>query len=154
MHTHLSVGEGYGGEGAQKLREELVKNSTRGGPLKKIPNDPRVTRVGRWLRRSKLEEIPQLWSVIKGHMSFVGPRAHVLDEVALYRDQYRRLFTIKPGVTGLTQITQMQNQDLPFSEEVRIDTYYIENWSLWLYLKIIFKTMWMLLARRFTDKDY
>ena len=154
MYTHMSVGHDYGGEEALRLRGELVKLSTRQGPLKKIPQDPRVTRMGKLLRKLKLDEIPQLWSVVKGDMSLVGPRAHVLDEVNEYREQYKRLFTIRPGVTGLTQIAQMRNQNLPFAEEIRLDTYYIENWSLWTDIKIIWLTLWMLLTKKFSTHDY
>ena len=154
MQTHLSTGQGYGGEVADALREKLTKESSiRPGFIPKIANDPRVTRVGRFIRKAKLDELPQFWNVLKGDMSLVGPRAHILDEVSNYKDKHLRLFTIKPGLTGLTQIAQMQNPSLSFEEEVRLDLYYIENWSLWGDIKIIFKTAWLLLTGRLSSQN-
>lgn len=143
MYNHLSIGEGYGGEEAEKLRQELWKVNARGGengPFLKIKNDPRVTRVGRILRKTKLDELPQFFNVLKGDMSMVGPRAHVIDEVERYRDRYHRMFTIKPGIFGLSQIAQLSWPDLPFGEEIRLNTYYIENWSIWLDISILAKS--------------
>jgi exopolysaccharide biosynthesis polyprenyl glycosylphosphotransferase len=147
MYSHMSVGEGYGGEQAEKIRKELWKKNDRGGeqaPFLKIKHDPRVTRVGRFLRKTKLDEIPQFWNVLVGDMSMVGPRAHVLDEVGRYRNRYRRMFSIKPGAFGMAQIAQVSWPDLPFEEEIRLNTYYIENWSLWLDIKILAKSFWLL----------
>lgn len=154
MFIHLSDGDGYGGKEAQKTLEELLDKSTRDGPVWKIKNDPRVTRVGRFLRKTKLDELPQFWNVLKGDMSLVGPRAHVLSQVEKYRNVHKRLFTIKPGLTGLTQIAQIQNPDLPFEEEVRLDMYYIENWSLLLDIKIILKTFLLLITKSFRSENY
>jgi len=152
MYSHLSVGDDYGGEEAEKIRQELWKQSERGGiegAFLKIKNDPRVTKVGRLLRRTKLDELPQFWNVLRGDMSMVGPRAHVLDEVERYRNRYRRMFSIKPGIFGLSQIAQMNWPDLPFEEEIRLNIYYIENWSLWWDIKILVKSAYMLfLAKR------
>ncbi len=153
MYTHLSEGAGYGGEQADQMLNKLVAQNARPGPVWKIKNDPRVTPVGRFLRKSKLDELPQFWNVLKGDMSLVGPRAHQTNQVVHYGQQYQRLFTIKPGLTGLTQITQMQNPDLAFEEEARLDLYYIANWSLWLDIKIIFKTFWLLISRRYSSED-
>jgi exopolysaccharide biosynthesis polyprenyl glycosylphosphotransferase len=157
MYSHLSVGEGYGGEEAEKVRQELWKNNDRGGadgPFLKIKNDPRVTRMGRILRKTKLDEIPQFWNVLKGDMSMVGPRAHVLDEVDRYRNRYRRMFSIKPGIFGVSQIAQMGWPDLPFEEEIRLNTYYIENWSLWWDVKILAITFYKLFFERKPREDY
>ena len=110
MYSHMSTGTEYGGAEAEKLRMELWKQNARGGedgPFLKIKDDPRVTKIGRFLRKTKLDEIPQFLNVLKGDMSMVGPRAHVIDEVERYRNSYRRLFTVKPGIFGLSQIAQM-----------------------------------------------
>ena len=157
MYSHLSVGSEYGGENAEKIRKELWKKNDRGGsdgPFLKIKHDPRVTRVGRFLRRTKLDEIPQFWNVLKGDMSMVGPRAHVLDEVERYRNRYRRMFSIKPGIFGMSQIAQVSWPDLPFEEEIRLNTYYIENWSLWLDIKILAKSFWLLIFGAKPREDY
>lgn len=131
------------GTHSMRYGELADKNLRRGTPLVKIKNDPRVTRVGAFLRRFSIDEMPQLWNVLKGEMSFVGPRPHLPEEVERYERQHQFLLTIKPGITGLAQISG--RSDLPFSEEVRLDTYYIENWSLLLDIKIMFKTIFVVL---------
>ncbi|MFA5829592.1 MAG: sugar transferase [Candidatus Gracilibacteria bacterium] len=118
---------------------ELAKQNTRSdSPLVKIKNDPRVTKVGKFLRKTSLDELPQLLNVLKGEMSLVGPRPHLPEEVAKYQKRHRFVLTIKPGITGLAQISG--RSDLNFEEEIRLDTFYIEHWSLWLDIKIILKT--------------
>ncbi len=157
MYTHLSVGAEYGGSQAEEVRQQLWKINSRGGasgPFLKIKDDPRVTKVGRFLRKTKLDEIPQFWNVLKGDMSMVGPRAHVLDEVDRYRNRYRRMFSIKPGIFGMSQIAQVSWPDLPFEEEIRQNTYYIENWSLWLDIKILAKSFYLLLFGAKSREDY
>ena len=157
MFAHLSVGEDYGGSEAEKVRQELWKKNDRGGeasPFLKIKHDPRVTKFGRFLRKTKLDEIPQFWNVLKGDMSMVGPRAHVLDEVGKYRSRYFRMFSIKPGIFGLSQIAQMTWADLPFEEEIRHNTYYIENWSIWLDIKILAQSFWLLFFKENLSEDY
>ena len=157
MYSHLSVGDDYGGEEAEKIRQELWKKNDRGGedgPFLKIKGDPRVTKVGRFLRKTKIDEIPQFWNVLKGDMSMVGPRAHVLDEVDKYRNRYRRMFSIKPGAFGISQLAQVSWPDLPFEEEIRLNTSYIENWSLWLDITILAKSFWLLLFGDRSREDY
>jgi len=157
MYKHLSVGEDFGGETAEKIRQELWQKNDRGGesgPFLKIKDDPRVTKVGRFLRRSKLDEIPQFWNVLIGNMSMIGPRAHVLDEVERYRARYPRMFSIKPGIFGLSQIAQVSWPDLPFEEEIRLNTFYIENWSVWLDVKILAKTFWLLFFAKKPKANY
>ncbi|MBI4128271.1 MAG: sugar transferase [Parcubacteria group bacterium] len=116
------------------------------GPLVKIKDDPRITRMGRFLRRFSIDELPQLVNVIKGEMSLVGPRPHLPEEVSKYAEHERRVLAIKPGITGMAQVSG--RSDLGFEEEVRLDTYYIENWSLLLDIQILLKTPFAILTRR------
>jgi lipopolysaccharide/colanic/teichoic acid biosynthesis glycosyltransferase len=112
----------------------------------KLPDDPRVTRVGRWLRRSSLDELPQLLNVIKGDMSMVGPRPALPEEAARYQDwQFDRL-EVPPGITGLWQVSG--RADLSFDESVRLDLFYIENWSLAYDFYIVVKTVPVMLSGR------
>lgn len=157
MFSHLSVGEKYGGEQAEKIRQQLWEKNDRGGkeaPFLKIKHDPRVTKVGRFLRKTKLDEMPQFWNVLKGDMSMVGPRAHVLDEVQRYRERYFRMFSIKPGIFGPSQTAQISWPDLPFEEEIRLNTFYIENWSVWLDIKILAKSFQLLFFDERPKEDY
>ncbi|MFA6529186.1 MAG: exopolysaccharide biosynthesis polyprenyl glycosylphosphotransferase, partial [Candidatus Gracilibacteria bacterium] len=133
--------------GTHNLRyTELADKNTRDGPLVKIENDPRITRIGNFIRRTDLDELPQLWNVLKGEMSLVGPRPHLPEEVAKYDEHNRFVFTIKPGITGLAQISG--RSDLSFKEEMKLDSYYIENWSLLLDIRIILKTFWAIVGDR------
>ncbi|MBI4262457.1 sugar transferase [Candidatus Uhrbacteria bacterium] len=116
----------------------LAERNMRGGPLVKIKDDPRITRVGRFIRRWSLDELPELFLVLKGDMSLVGPRPHLPEEVLQYSHQHKKLLAIKPGITGMAQISG--RSDLSFDEEARLDTYYIERWSPWLDLYILLKT--------------
>ncbi len=95
--------------GASLLRQRLLHLSERRGPFFKMANDPRVTRLGRFLRKYSLDELPQLWNVLKGDMSLVGPRPHPLDDVALYRPEHHSRLEVKPGLTGLWQVTARAN---------------------------------------------
>ncbi|MCC6326913.1 MAG: sugar transferase [Acidobacteria bacterium] len=105
----------------------------------KVKNDPRVTRLGHWLRRSSIDELPQFLNVLKGDVSIVGPRPPIPYEVEEYDLRHRKRLDMKPGITGLWQVSGRSR--LPFEEMVRIDLYYIENWSIWLDLKIILLTL-------------
>jgi lipopolysaccharide/colanic/teichoic acid biosynthesis glycosyltransferase len=109
----------------------------------KIKNDPRITRVGKFLRRFSIDELPQLWNVFLGNMSLVGPRPHFPEEVEKYSASDKFVLEIKPGITGISQISG--RSDLDFREEIRLDTYYIQNWSLDLDIKILFKTVFAVL---------
>ncbi len=122
------------------------QNMRKGSPLVKIKNDPRVTRVGRILRRTSIDELSEFLLVLKGDMSLVGPRPHLPEEVAQYKKHHKRVLSIKPGITGLAQISG--RSDLDFEEEVRLDTFYIEHWALWLDIVILLKTPLILLRRR------
>ncbi len=136
-------------KGADKMKKKLMKFNEREngkGPLFKMKNDPRITRVGRFLRKYRIDEFPQLINVVKGEMSLVGPRAHETNEVARYRKEHKAVFVIKPGITGLAQISGSSN--LPFAEENKLDLYYIEHWSLWLDIKILVKTFFFMFVDR------
>lgn len=115
------------------------------GPLFKIRDDPRCTRVGRVMRRWSLDELPQLWNVLVGEMSLVGPRPPLPLEVAQYDDRHMRRLDIKPGMTGIWQVSG--RSDLPFDEMVMMDTYYVDNWSLAMDVKILTRTVVAVLGR-------
>ncbi len=130
---------------AEQMKADLLKyNERRGGPLFKIEKDPRITRFGHFLRKSSFDELPQLFNVLKGEMSLVGPRPHEPQEVAQYQRHHKQLLTIKPGITGLAQISGRSK--LSFEEEAKLDIYYIENWSLGFDLQIIIKTIPVILS--------
>ncbi len=130
-----------------KREQELIaKASIKQGPVYKIGEDPRVTPVGRFLRRWSIDELPQFVNVLMGDMSLVGPRPHQPREVAAYAPHHRRVLAIRPGITGLAQISG--RSDLDFEDEVRLDTWYIENWSPALDLYILLKTPFAVLQRK------
>jgi exopolysaccharide biosynthesis polyprenyl glycosylphosphotransferase len=143
------LGTEEGNKFLKKLEEDTSKNTRQGGPLHKIKNDPRITRVGRFLRKYSLDELPQFFNVLKGEMSVVGYRPHMSYEVEKFNYDQQRMFYIKPGITGLAQISG--RSDLDFDEEVRLDVYYMENWSLLMDVAIIFKTPFVLFRRRSVD---
>lgn len=125
--------------GADKMVADLRDlNEHEEGPLFKMRADPRITRVGSLLRRMSLDELPQLWNVVKGQMSLVGPRPPLPDEVAQYPDEVHRRLLVKPGMTGLWQVSG--RSDLNWEESVRLDLYYVDNWSLLLDLSVISRT--------------
>jgi exopolysaccharide biosynthesis polyprenyl glycosylphosphotransferase len=133
--------------GAHALKKELISfNERADGPLFKIKEDPRLTHVGRYLRQFSLDELPNLWNVLKGEMSLIGPRPHEPEEIEKYQKHHKRLLDIKPGITGLSQISG--RSDLSFEEEVRLDTFYIENWSPLFDLWILYKTPLVVLSRQ------
>jgi len=117
--------------------------SDNGKPTYKLLADPRITRVGKFLRRTSLDEVPQLLNVMMGDMSIVGPRPPIPYEVEAYELWHRKRLDMKPGMTGLWQVSGRNR--LPFEEMVRLDLFYIENWSLLLDLKIILRTALVML---------
>lgn len=132
---------------ALKYEAKLIKErNTRSGPIYKIKNDPRLTSIGRFIRQTSLDEFPQFFNVLFGHMSLVGPRPHQPREVAKYQKHHKKVLNIKPGITGLAQISG--RSDLDFEDEVRLDTHYVENWSLGLDLAVLLKTPFAVLKRR------
>jgi exopolysaccharide biosynthesis polyprenyl glycosylphosphotransferase len=132
---------------ALRFLEKLIeKQSIKKGPLYKIKNDPRKTKVGTFLEKYSVDELPQFFNVLKGEMSLVGPRPHQPLEVEKYQDYAKRVLTIKPGITGMAQVSG--RSDLSFEDEVRLDIFYIENWSMWGDIVIILKTIPALLWSR------
>ena len=126
---------------AEQFKHELEAMNEMSGPVFKVTNDPRITRVGKWLRRYSLDELPQFFNVLRGDMSLVGPRPLPVDEVKRFNDlAHRRRLSVKPGITCLWQISG-RNQIADFKEWVRLDLEYIDNWSLWLDLKILLRTV-------------
>jgi exopolysaccharide biosynthesis polyprenyl glycosylphosphotransferase len=131
---------------AAELQPELEAVNEAEGALFKIRDDPRVTRVGRFLRRFSLDEIPQIWNVLKGEMSLVGPRPLPLRDYRLLDDWHRRRYAVLPGMTGLWQISGRSG--LSFDDLVRLDFTYLENWSIWLDISILVKTIPAVITRR------
>jgi exopolysaccharide biosynthesis polyprenyl glycosylphosphotransferase len=131
---------------ADQRLEELERENEASGALFKIRNDPRVTTVGRLLRRFSIDEVPNLINVLRGEMSLVGPRPLPLRDYALLEAWHRRRYLVLPGLTGLWQIAG--RSDLTFDDLVRLDFYYLENWSIWLDVTILFKTPFAVFTRR------
>jgi exopolysaccharide biosynthesis polyprenyl glycosylphosphotransferase len=132
--------------GAEEEQTDLEALNEAHGALFKIRDDPRVTRVGRVLRRYSIDELPQLWNVLRGEMSLVGPRPLPLRDYELLDDLHRKRYLVLPGLTGLWQVSG--RSDLSFDELVRLDFYYVETWSIWLDLTIIARTIPVVLRRK------
>jgi len=144
MYAELSPG--LGGERAERMLEELREHNEGSGPLFKLKDDPRVTRVGRFIRSTSLDELPQLFNVLRGEMSLVGPRPALPNEVAEYSDAARRRLLVKPGITGPWQVSG--RSDASFDDYVGLGTYYIEHWSMLLDIKIILLTFGAVFGRK------
>jgi exopolysaccharide biosynthesis polyprenyl glycosylphosphotransferase len=129
---------------SDEKRKELIQFNLTNGPAFKMKNDPRVTRVGKFLRKTSLDELPQLFDVLKGDMSFVGPRPLLLEEVEKLEGWQRRRLSMKPGITGLWQVSGRNQID--FNQWMKLDLEYIDNWSLWLDVKILLKTIPVVLS--------
>ena len=123
---------------AHALRQELAALNEADGPLFKIRNDPRITRIGRFLRKTSIDELPQLWNVLRGEMSLVGPRPALPEEAALWAPELRDRLRVQPGITGMWQVSGRSNTS--FDEYSRLDLYYVDNWSLIADLSIMAKT--------------
>jgi exopolysaccharide biosynthesis polyprenyl glycosylphosphotransferase len=147
MRTEFSTGSGFSG----KTDDEILKEHFKDKPelakefakTQKIKDDPRVTRVGKFLRKSSLDEFPQLFNVISGEMTLVGPRPVTKVELARYGKYQHMVLSLKPGVTGLWQVSG--RSDVSYEERVRLDSYYVENWSLWLDISTIIRTLKVLI---------
>lgn len=122
---------------ADQLKPQLLDRNEMRGPVFKMKDDPRITPIGRVLRKHSLDELPQLWSVLKGDMSLVGPRPPLLYEYEQFQDWQKRKLAMKPGMTSLWQVS---GKPTDFAEWLRLDFEYIDRWSLWLDFKILLKT--------------
>ena len=131
---------------AEQMRAELHQLNELDGPVFKISDDPRITPVGRWLRRFSLDELPQLWNIFCGDMSFVGPRPAVPEEVEQYEDWQRRRLRMRPGLTCIWVLEGRNHVD--FNRWMQLDLKYIDNWSLWLDTKIFLRTIPIVLSGR------
>ncbi|MFZ1752140.1 MAG: sugar transferase, partial [Caldilineaceae bacterium] len=132
--------------GAESLREQMARLNESTGPLFKIRDDPRATRVGTFLRRYSLDELPQLLNVLRGEMSLIGPRPNLPEEVAAYSEWHKKRLSVSPGMTGLWQVSG--RSDLTFDEMVLLDIYYAENWCMSMDLTILMRTLPAVLLKR------
>ena len=133
--------------GAEELRDGLeLRGDLPNSVLFKVMADPRVTRPGRVLRRLSIDELPQLWNVLRGQMSLVGPRPPLPKEVALYEEDMNRRLRVRPGMTGLWQVSGRSG--LSWEDTVRLDLYYVDNWSMVQDLVILFRTVAAVLSSR------
>ena len=132
---------------AEKLKKKLLKkNERRGGVLFKIKNDPRVTKIGKFLRQSSLDEIPQIFNILKFEMSFIGPRPHLPDEIEKYEKDDLRVLSVRPGISGFAQIHGREN--LSFRDEMKFELFYLKNWNLWLDAIIFLKTIFLVFSKK------
>ncbi len=131
---------------AESMKKELIqKNERKGGVFFKLEKDPRITPLGDFLRKWSLDELPQLFNVLRGEMSLIGPRPHLPEEVRRYRASDRRILSIKPGITGFSQIKGRSS--LSYTEEMKYELFYLKNWSLWLDTVIFVKSVLVVLKR-------
>ncbi len=133
---------------AEELKAKLQEqNEVKDGMMFKIKDDPRITRVGKFIRKTSIDELPQFFNVLIGNMSLVGTRPPTLDEVAKYERTHWRRMSIKPGITGMWQVSG-RSQITDFDEIVELDTIYIDQWSIMLDFKIMFKTVICMLRKK------
>jgi len=132
---------------AEAKLDDLLGQNEMDGPVFKIKDDPRITRVGKFIRKTSIDELPQFFDVLRGDMSLVGTRPPTLDEYKQYESHHKRRLSMKPGITGLWQVSGRSNIE-DFEEVVKLDVQYIDNWSLWGDIKILFKTVYVVFAGR------
>jgi exopolysaccharide biosynthesis polyprenyl glycosylphosphotransferase len=131
---------------AEQRKSEMRGRNIMKGPVFKAPDDPRITKFGRFLRRTSIDELPQLFNVLRGEMSLVGPRPPLPEEVEKYKGWHRRKLSMRPGLTCLWQV-EGRNRITDFNKWAQLDLEYIDNWSLWLDLIIMLKTVYVVLLR-------
>lgn len=132
---------------AEKRKQELMDKNEMKGLMFKMEDDPRITKVGRFIRKTSMDELPQFYNVLKGDMSLVGTRPPTEDEFKQYSLYYRRRLCMTPGLTGMWQVSGRSDIE-EFEEVVKLDLEYIDNWSLGLDIKILFKTIWVIFTGR------
>lgn len=144
MFVDMCTGENYGWNKADKAYENLINSeqNKRIWILPKIKNDPRITKVWRFLRKTSLDELPQLFCVLLWTMSLIWPRPHLPREVNQYQDWEKRLLSVKPWITGYAQVFGRDN--IPFEQEARLDLYYIQKWSVFMDFYVLFSTFWVI----------
>ena len=148
MKKEFCVGKQFNNQTeALEFEKKLIEQQgIKEGPVYKIKNDPRVTNFGKFIRKWSIDEFPQFINVIIGNISLVGPRPHQPREVEKYKKHHQKIFEIKPGITGLAQISG--RSDLEFDDEAKLDIFYIENWSPRLDLYILLKTLFVVFAKK------
>ena len=132
---------------AEERKKELMAQNEMNGLMFKMENDPRVTRVGKFIRKTSLDELPQFWNVLRGEMSLVGTRPPTVEEYMQYTPYQKRRISFKPGITGLWQVSG-RSDIKDFDEVVKLDLEYIDNWSIWLDIKLIIQTVLVVLRRK------
>lgn len=130
---------------AESKLNDLLQDNEMDGPVFKMKDDPRITRVGHFIRKTSIDELPQFFDVLRGDMSLVGTRPPTLDEYKQYESHHKRRLSMKPGITGLWQVSGRSDIE-DFEEVVKLDVAYIDNWSLWGDVKILFKTIYVVFA--------
>ena len=132
---------------AEERKKELMAQNEMTGLMFKMQDDPRITKVGKFIRKTSIDELPQFFDVLRGPMSLVGTRPPTLDEYKQYESHHKRRLSMKPGITGLWQVSGRSSIE-DFEEVVKLDTTYIDNWTFWGDIRILFKTVWVVFARR------
>ncbi|HGK2872745.1 TPA: sugar transferase, partial [Streptococcus pneumoniae] len=131
---------------AEAIKEQLMDQNTMQGGMFKIDNDPRVTKIGRFIRKTSLDELPQFWNVFIGDMSLVGTRPPTVDEYDQYTPEQKRRLSFKPGITGLWQVSG-RSKITDFDDVVKLDVAYIDNWTIWKDIEILLKTVKVVFMR-------
>ena len=131
---------------AEELKAKLETKNEMSGPMFKMKNDPRITKVGRFIRKTSLDELPQLWNVLKGDMSLVGTRPPTVDEYEKYTPEQKKRLSFKPGITGLWQVSG-RSEITNFDDVVKLDVSYIDDWTIWSDIKILLKTVKVVLMK-------